>query len=114
MAATPTVLATENLTDARKAITTYRSTCEGIFSKLQAEINGLTGEDFLGDASTGYVEFFNQVTPALTTNLTGPENSITSMLESLITLVEQMMNPVDPELGNANKTAAAEGGNENG
>ena len=109
-----TILTTENLTEARNAVTTYRSTCESIFSKLQADINSLTGADFIGDASKGYVDFFSQVTPALTTNLTGTEQSVTSMLESLLTLVEQMLNPVDPELGNANKTAASEGGNENG
>lgn len=109
-----TVLMTENLIEARSAVTMYRSTCESIFSKLQADITGLTESSFIGDASVGYIDFFSQVTPALTTNLTGTEQSVTSMLESLLTLVEQMLNPVDPELGNANKTAANEGGNENG
>ena len=65
----------------------------------------------MGDASIGYLDFFSQVAPALTTSLTGPEQSVTSMLESLLALVEQMLNPVDPELGNANKSAANGGGN---
>jgi len=101
-----TVLTTENISGARSAISTYRSTCDGIFQSLRNDITSLTGSDFLGDASVGYVDFFDQITPALTTNLTGTEESVTSMLESLLTAVEQMLNPVDPQLGNANKNAA--------
>lgn len=101
-----TVLSSSNIADAKTAIASYRSTCDGIFSKTQSDINSLAGADFIGDASVGYVDFFSQITPALTTNLTGTEESITSMLETLLTAVEQMLNPVDPELGNANKSAA--------
>lgn len=100
-----TILKTENLTDSRAAIAAYRTTCEAIFQRLQNDITSLTEVDFIGDASLGYVDFFGQITPALTTNLTGMESSVTAMLESLLIAVEQMLNPVDPELGNANKTA---------
>ena len=109
-----TILTTENLTQAKNAVTTYRSTCESIFLKLKADIDSLTKADFIGDASTGFVDFFSQVTPALTTNLTGTDQSVTSMMESLLALVEQMLNPVDSNLGDANKNAASGGGNENG
>lgn len=100
-----TVLTTDNISDAKAAIKVYRTTCEEIFKKLQSDITSLTGSDFIGEASNGYVEFFNQITPALTTNLTGTSESVTSMLESLLTAVEQMISPVDPELGTANKNA---------
>lgn len=103
-----TVLTNENISEARAAIAAYRSTCEGIFSKLQNDINSLTGADFIGDASAGYVDFFTQITPALTTNLTDPSESVTSMLESILTAVEQMLNPVDPQLGTANQNAGNE------
>lgn len=100
-----TILTTDNISEAKAAITVYRSTCESIFSRLQNEINNLTSSDFIGDASNGYVDFFSQITPSLTTNLTGTSESITSMLESLLTAVEQMLNPVDSELGTANQNA---------
>lgn len=100
-----TVLTYENLSEARTAVAAYRNSCEDIFGKLQNEINTLTDSDFIGDASKGYLDFFAQITPALTTNLTGTSESVTSMLESLLTAVEQMLNPVDPELGTANSNA---------
>lgn len=109
-----TVLSKENLASARSAIIKYRTDCDGIYSKLQAEINGLTASDFLGEASLGFVDFFGQITPALTTQLTGTEESVTSMMENLITLVEQLLEPVDPQLGSANKNAANGGGANNG
>lgn len=100
-----TVLATENISEAKAAIIAYRNTCESIFAKLQNEITALTSSDFIGDASTGYADFFAQITPALTTNLTGTSESVTSMLESLLTAVEQMLDPVDTQLGTANINA---------
>ena len=103
-----TVLTNENISEAKTAIATYRSTCESIFGKLQNELKTLTDSDFIGDASTGYADFFAQITPALTTNLTGTSESITSMLESLLTAVEQMLDPVDPELRTANVNAGNE------
>lgn len=109
-----TVLTTENITQARAAVTNYRTTCQTIFANLKNDITNLTASNFKGDASMGYVEFFEQITPALTTNLTDSDNSITAMLENLISLVEQMLTPVDPDIGNANKTAVGEGGTNNG
>lgn len=100
-----TVLSNENLTQGRSAIQKYRTTCADIFSKMQTDIETLTQADFVGEAATGYLDFFNQITPALTTNLTETSGSITSMLEELLTAAEQMLNPVDPQLGTANKTA---------
>lgn len=107
MAADKTVLTTETITDATAAITNYKITCEGIFAKIQSEITNLCPVEFEGDASAGYQEFFAKITPALTTNLTGPE-SIISMLDSLMKAVGQMLDPVDTQLGSANRSAATE------
>ena len=101
-----TILETNNISQAKAAITTYRNTCDNIFANLKKDIDVLVQSGFIGEASKGYVDFFTQITPALTTNLTGTGQSITSMLESLLTAVEQMLNPVDPQLGTANQNAA--------
>ncbi len=102
-----TKLEISNIQDAKSAIAAYRSTCDGIFQSIQNDINNLVSSGFIGDAANGYKEFFDtQITPALTARLTGPDSSITAMLESLLTAVEQMLNPVDPDLANANRTAA--------
>lgn len=101
-----TILETSNINDAKAAINTYRTTCDGIFQSMKGEIESLCSANFIGDASKGYLEFFNEkITPALTTQLTGPDASVTAMLETLLTAVAQMLNPVDPDLSNANRTA---------
>lgn len=102
-----TKLETSNINDVRTAINTYRATCDAIFQSMKTEIETLCSTNFIGDASNGYLEFFNEkITPALTTQLTGADASVTAMLETLLTTVAQMLNPVDPDLSNANKTAA--------
>ena len=105
--ATITKLADENITNSREAIKTYRETCIAEFEKIQNTLNGLLGDGsgFFGDAATGYRNFFDQITPGLTTQLTAESDSITSMLESLLTAAEQMLNPVDPQLKQANENA---------
>lgn len=100
-----TVLDRGNLAAARTAVGSYRTTCDGIFAQMQSDISALTESNFIGDASTGYFEFFRQITPALSTSLTGTDGSVTSMLENLLTAVEQMLDPVDPQLGSANQSA---------
>lgn len=102
-----TILDISNINGAKSAINTYRATCDAIFQAMSADIQTLCASGFIGDASNGYLEFFNEkIAPALTTQLTGADNSVTAMLESLLTAVAQMLNPVDPDLSNANKTAA--------
>lgn len=101
-----TILEISNINDAKTAINTYRNTCDAIFQAMKSEIEILCSTNFIGDASNGYLQFFNEkITPALTTQLTGTDASVTAMLETLLSAVAQMLNPVDPDLSNANKTA---------
>ena len=101
-----TVLKQENLTQAKEAISAYRAECESIFQSMRADIESLTSQNFVGDGSNGYNTFFTNITPSLTTNLTGTEGSVTSLLEQVLTAAEQMLNPVDPQIGTANSNAA--------
>ena len=103
-----TKLETQNISDARAAIQNYKSACDAAFKEVDGAIAGIMGTQFLGDAATGYDEFYQQIKPAISTKLYGESESITSMLESIITAVEQMLNPVDPQLGTANKNAGNE------
>lgn len=96
-----TVLTTQIITRATQAVDTYSGTASRLYSDLQTEINGLTVQNFNGDASNGYNEFFqSKVTPALTENLTALTNSIKKILESI---QEQLMRQVDPQLGETNR-----------
>ena len=102
-----TKLDTNNITNSKAAITAYRTACDAEFEKIKSTITTLIGENagFLGDAANGYKAFFDQITPGLTSQLTGTSDSITSMLESLLTAVSQMLDPVDPQLKTANENA---------
>ena len=107
MGATKTVLSQENISNAQAAVRAYKATCIELFQQLEAEITNVTPTNFQGDAAAGYLEFFSKIKPSLTTQLTGDE-SVTAMLEKLLEAVTQMLNPVDTEMGNANKGAAAD------
>lgn len=102
-----------NIDGAKQVITAYKSTCEDLYQKLSTEISNLRRSGFIGDASNGYDAFFGKLSPALTTNLTGDENSLTSMLNSILDAVAQMTEPVDPDIGQQNINAA-DGGEANG
>lgn len=105
-----TILGSENISGGKAAIAAYRNACGDIFTKLQEEITVLTDSSFIGDASTGYRNFFaEQIVPGLTKKLTGESESVTSMLESLFNTVEQMLEPYDTELGKGNANAGMEG-----
>ena len=110
----PTNLSDNDITQAKAAITAYRNTCDSLYKQLKAEIDNLVAKDFIGDAATGYVTFFNQITPAIKDKLIGTEDSITSMMEQLLNVVAQMMNPIDVQIGTYNQIAANGGVNQNG
>ncbi len=95
-----------NIQEAKKAVSAYRATCDGLYKQLKATIDNLVQQGFIGDASQGYIMFINTVTPRLTSMLTAPDNSVTSMLENLLDAVSQLLNPVDVNLKNANANAA--------
>ena len=95
------ILTAAIISNAKEAVKTYVSETNRLFSELDGAIGTLTGQNFNGDASNGYGDFFRtKVTPALTENLTSLTTSIDSMLDSI---QEQLLNTVDPQLGETNR-----------
>ena len=103
-----TKLSTQNISDAKAAIQAYKTACDAAFKEVDGAITGIMGKEFLGEAATGYNNFYEQIKPAISTKLFGESESIASMLDSIIIAVEQMLNPVDPQLGTANQNAGNE------
>ncbi len=102
-----TILDQENIQKAKTAVNTYRDTCKQLHQQLTSIIDGLRAASFIGDASNGFDTFYSQVTPALSTNLYGEDNSVTAMLIQLLDAVEKaLLRTVDPDLGKANSNAA--------
>lgn len=100
------ILTHQIISNAKDAVTAYVTTTNGLFSDLQSAVTTLTGSNFNGDASNGYSEFFQtRVTPALTENLTALTTSLTSMLDSI---QEQLLDTVDPQLGDTNRNPGVE------
>ena len=95
------ILTHEIITNATASVNTYSSTANGLFEELGGVVSALVSQNFTGDASDGYNDFFTtKVTPALTENLESLTSSINSMLESIQT---QLLDQVDPQLGNTNR-----------
>ena len=102
------ILSTQNIQDAKGAVATYISTCQSLFSQLEAELNKLTPSNFDGQASQGYMQFFQQIRPALTQNLFEPGTSLSYKLDQILDGVENaLLHQVDPALGRANIQAGS-------
>lgn len=99
------VLTSANIQEAISAVEAYVSTATDLFNELETTINNLTSSNFVGDASDGYKEFFTkQATPALTTNLTDPSSSLTASIKNMLeSIKEQLLDTVDPQLGDNNR-----------
>lgn len=101
------------IANATAAVDSYVVEANGLFEELQGIVSNLTTNNFNGDASDGYNVFFTQkVVPALTDNLTAPEGSITAGVKSILENIQlQLLDTVDPQLGENNQSAggAAEG-----
>lgn len=101
-----TILEKSNITNAKTAIEQYSSECTTLYSELSTIITDLCAKYFIGEASDGFKDFFAQISPALTSNLNGDQNSITAMLNQLLDAVDKaLLGTVDPQLGQANKNA---------
>lgn len=101
-----TKLTTQIIDDATAVVNTYVNTVTELFEKLKNQITDLTKDDFKGEAAIGFMEFFNNtITPMLTENLTGETSVTTSLKKLLADINETLIKNVDPQLGNANKTA---------
>lgn len=105
------ILTSAIIVNAKASVTTYQNTAQGLYDELKALIAELSANNFIGDASSGFNDFFlTKATPALVDNLLAPEGSLTAgisnMLESIKT---QLLDTVDPQLGEVNRdpTSAA-------
>ena len=100
-----TILTKAIITSALQEVDSYITTANSLYQELQGVISALTTANFNGDASDGYKVFFDsKVTPALTENLTAPNSSLTAGIKSILeTIQSQLLDTVDPELGNTNR-----------
>lgn len=98
------------ISNATEKVDTYVTSVNGIYDELNGIISTLTASNFNGDASDGYKVFYTQkVVPALTENLTAPQNSLMASLKDMLTGIEtQLLDTVDPQLGENNKNPGAE------
>lgn len=95
--------------NAKASVDTYISTVNGLNEELNGVITTLTSTNFSGDASDGYQVFYTEkVVPAVTENLTSPGTSLTASIKSILdSIQEQLLDRVDPELGNNNRNPGA-------
>jgi hypothetical protein len=99
------ILSTAIITEAKNSVSTYITTAQALFDELSSVISSLTGSGFIGDASTGYLDFFNnKAKPVLVDNLTEPGGSITAGINSMLdSIKQQLLDTVDPKLGDINR-----------
>lgn len=100
-----TILTHAIISNATQAVDTYVATANGLYEELSGVITTLTGSNFNGDAAEGYKVFFaEQVTPALTDNLTAPQESLMASIKSILESIQtQLLDTVDPQLGENNR-----------
>lgn len=100
-----TILTSAIVENAKSSVDSYIASIDGLNSQLEEVINTLTGSNFNGDASLGYRDFYtNNVLPAITENLTQPGNSLTASIKSMLdNIQQQLLNTVDPQLGENNR-----------
>lgn len=98
-----THLSEKNVSDSLAAITAYTAAVQSAFQKLDTAVKSLQeSQIFIGEASDGYLEAYQTVAPALSTNLYESEDSITKGLENTLRVVETLRTEVDPALKAAN------------
>ncbi|MBR3267958.1 MAG: hypothetical protein IKI58_04420 [Oscillospiraceae bacterium] len=99
------ILSNAIITEAKNSVSTYITTAQALFDELTSLINNLTAGGFIGDASTGYLDFFNnKAKPVLVDNLTEPGTSITAGIISMLDGIKsQLLDTVDPKLGDINR-----------
>ncbi len=104
-----TILTHEIITNATQAVDSYVAAANSLYEELSGIISALTAANFNGDASDGYKAFFaEKVAPALTDNLTTPGTSLTASIKDLLgTIQQQLLDTVDPQLGENNRNPGA-------
>lgn len=100
-----TILTHQIVSNANASVDTYIGTVSGYTQSLTDLINGLTAAGFQGDAANGFKDFYNtKVIPAIQTNLWESGDSLTASIKSIMTTIgEQLMDTVDPQLGDVNR-----------
>ena len=93
------------ITSAKEKVDSYITTANGLSDELAGIISTLTTTNFNGDASDGYKAFYNdKVVPAITTNLTDQNSSLMAGIKNMLDgIQEQLLDTVDPKLGENNK-----------
>ncbi len=105
----PTILTHAIISSATEKVDSYISAANGLNEELAGIVANLVSANFNGDASDGYNVFYNQkVVPALTENLTAPTGSLMASIKDILESIQtQLLDTVDPELGNNNKSAGS-------
>lgn len=100
-----TILTSAIVENAKNSVDSYATSVQGLNSELDGVINTLTGNNFTGDASMGYKEFYtNKVVPAITENLIQQGSSLTASIKSMLEHIQQqLLNTVDVQLGENNR-----------
>lgn len=106
-----TILSSAIVDSAKSIVDTYVASISALNGELENIINTLTGNNFVGDASLGYKEFYtNKVLPAITENLIEQGNSLTASIKSMLdNIQQQLLNTVDPQLGDSNREQGGSG-----
>jgi uncharacterized protein YukE len=106
-----TKLTTDIINQATDKVNNYVDTVTKLYNDLKSVVDNITTNGFKGEASTGFLEFFNtNMVPMLTENLTG-DASVTASLKKLLDDINNtLIVTVDPTLGNANKNAGGTAG----
>ena len=97
------------ISSATEKVDAYVATANSLYTELEGIINTLTGSNFNGDASDGYRVFYTEkVVPAITENLTGADASLMSSIKNILSSIQtQLLDTVDPQLGDNNKNPGA-------
>ncbi len=105
-----TILTHAIIQNAVEKVDAYIATANTLHEELSGVIATLTSSNFTGDASDGYKVFFTeQVTPALTDNLTAPGESLMAGVKNILQGIEsQLLDTVDPQLGENNSNPSGQ------
>ncbi len=103
------ILTSAIIVNAKSSVTNYINTVQGLYDELSALIGQLTANNFMGDASNGFNDFFRtKATPALIDNLITPGKSLTAGINTMLESIKaQLLDTVDPQLGEINRDPTA-------
>lgn len=103
-----TILTSAMINNAISSVDDYIGTANSLSNDLDSVINTLTSSNFQGDASDGYKAFYTEkVMPAINENLTG-SSSLTKSIKDILEVIQtQLLNTVDPQLGDNNRNPGA-------